>query len=88
MPTAFRCEELPLLNVVSYLLSEIREAEPRRPRQIEGKDEEKEMAKGQVRSSKETKKPKSDKPKGPGSPYKQSMTKGGPLPIAPTKKGP
>ena len=76
------------LSVVRYLLSEIREAEPRRRRQIDGKDEEKEMAKGQVRSSKEVKKPKSDKPKGPGSAYKQSMTKGGPLPIAPTKKGP
>jgi hypothetical protein len=35
------------------------------------------MAKGQVRSNKEAKKPKADKPKGPGSAYKQSQEKGG-----------
>jgi hypothetical protein len=80
--------ELPLLNVVRYLLREVREAEPRRPGEVEGNNKEKEMAKGQVRSSKEAKKPKSDKPKGPGSAYKQSLTKGGPMPVAPTKKGP
>jgi hypothetical protein len=35
------------------------------------------MAKGQARSNKQVKKPKSDKPKGPGSAYKQSLGKGG-----------
>jgi hypothetical protein len=42
------------------------------------------MAKGQMRSSKEAKKPKSDKPKGAGSAYKQSQGKGGQA--APVKK--
>jgi hypothetical protein len=36
------------------------------------------MAKGQVKGNKEAKKPKADKPKGPGSAYKQSQSKGGP----------
>jgi hypothetical protein len=36
------------------------------------------MAKGQVKKSKEAKKPKSDKPKGAGSAYKQSQGKGDP----------
>jgi hypothetical protein len=45
------------------------------------------MAKGQQRSSKEAKKPKSDKPKGAGSAYKQSQGKGGAAPIATAKKG-
>jgi hypothetical protein len=36
------------------------------------------MAKGQVKGNKEAKKPKGDKPKGPGSTYKQSQGKGGP----------
>jgi hypothetical protein len=36
------------------------------------------MAKGQVKGNKEAKKPKGDKPKGPGSAYKQSQGKGGP----------
>jgi len=35
------------------------------------------MAKGQVKGNKEAKKPKADKPKGPGSAYKQSQGKGG-----------
>jgi len=35
------------------------------------------MAKGQIKGNKEAKKPKADKPKGPGSPYKQSQGKGG-----------
>jgi hypothetical protein len=36
------------------------------------------MAKGQMKGNKEAKKPKGDKPKGPGSAYKQSQSKGGP----------
>jgi hypothetical protein len=36
------------------------------------------MAKGQMRSNKEAKKPKADKPKGAASAYKQSQGKGGP----------
>jgi hypothetical protein len=45
------------------------------------------MAKGQVRSNKLTKKPKSDTPKGPGSAYKQSQSKGGQaISLPPTKK--
>lgn len=35
------------------------------------------MAKGQIKSKKETKKPKADKPKGAGSAYKQSQAKPG-----------
>lgn len=35
------------------------------------------MAKGQMRKAKEAKKPKADKPKGPGSAYKQSLTRAG-----------
>ena len=35
------------------------------------------MGKGQVKGNRETKKPKAEKPKGPGSPYKQSQGKGG-----------
>ena len=35
------------------------------------------MAKGQMKKSKEAKKPKSDKAKGAGSAYKQSQGKGG-----------
>jgi hypothetical protein len=35
------------------------------------------MAKGQMRKAKEAKKPKADKPKGPGSAYKQSLAKTG-----------
>jgi hypothetical protein len=45
------------------------------------------MAKGQLRSSKEAKKPKADKPKGPGSAYKQGLAKGGQaLSAQPAKK--
>jgi hypothetical protein len=44
------------------------------------------MAKGQMRASKEAKKPKSDKPKGPGSAYKQSLTKSAQSIVAPAKK--
>jgi hypothetical protein len=45
------------------------------------------MAKGQVRSNKEVKKPKSDKPKGPGSAYKQSLGKSGEtVSLSPAKK--
>jgi hypothetical protein len=44
------------------------------------------MAKGQLRSNKQTKKPKSDKPKGAGSAYKQSMSKGGQAISPPSKK--
>jgi hypothetical protein len=36
------------------------------------------MAKGQVKGNKESKKPKADKPKGPGSAYKLSQGKGRP----------
>jgi hypothetical protein len=44
------------------------------------------MAKGQKRSSKEAKKPKSDKPKGAASTYKQTQTKGGQALNAASKK--
>jgi hypothetical protein len=46
-----------------------------------------EMAKGQVKKSKEAKKPKADKPKGPGSAYKQAQGKTGQgFSIQPAKK--
>jgi len=45
------------------------------------------MAKEQQRGNKEAKKPKADKPKGPGSAYKQSQAKGGQAIISPAKKG-
>ena len=35
------------------------------------------MAKGQMKKTKEAKKPKAEKPKGPGSAYKQAQGKGG-----------
>jgi hypothetical protein len=35
------------------------------------------MAKGQLKKPREAKKPKADKPKGPGSAYKQSLAKTG-----------
>lgn len=35
------------------------------------------MAKGQIKGNRESKKPKAEKPKGPGSPYKQGQAKGG-----------
>ena len=38
------------------------------------------MAKGQMKKSKEAKKPKADKPKGGGSAYKQAQGKGGASP--------
>jgi hypothetical protein len=38
------------------------------------------MAKGQMRKSKEAKKPKAEKPKGEGSAYKQAQGKGGSTP--------
>ena len=38
------------------------------------------MAKGQMKSNKEAKKPKAEKPKGGGSAYKQAQGKGGPAP--------
>jgi hypothetical protein len=44
------------------------------------------MAKGEKRSNKETRKPKSDKPKGAGSTYKQMQSKGGQTLSAPSKK--
>jgi hypothetical protein len=44
------------------------------------------MAKGQMKKTREAKKPKADKPKGPGSTYKQSLGKSGPAMIAPTKR--
>jgi hypothetical protein len=44
------------------------------------------MAKGQMKKTKEIKKPKADKPKGPGSPYKQSLGKSTPAMIAPAKR--
>jgi hypothetical protein len=43
------------------------------------------MAKGQSKSNKETKKPKSDKGKGTGSTYKQSQAKPGGSPFDPKK---
>ncbi len=39
------------------------------------------MAKGQAKSNKETKKPKSDKPKSGGSAYKQAQGKAGSQPF-------
>jgi hypothetical protein len=36
------------------------------------------VAKGQMKKSKEAKKPKADKPKGAGSAYKRAQRKGGP----------
>ena len=47
------------------------------------------MSKEQNRGNKEAKKPKGDKPKGPGSAYKQSQAKGGKSISVPTpaKKG-
>jgi hypothetical protein len=44
------------------------------------------MAKGQMRSSKEAKKPKSDKPKGSMSEYKKSLAAGGQAAHPPSKK--
>ena len=44
------------------------------------------MAKGELRPTKEAKKPKSDKPKSSVSAYKQSLGKSAPTPIAPAKK--
>jgi len=44
------------------------------------------MAKEQKRGSREAKKPKSDKPKGAGSAYKQSQSKSGQAPFPPAKK--
>ena len=44
------------------------------------------MAKGDTKSNKEAKKPKSEKPKGSGSAYKQSQGKGGQATTPPTKK--
>jgi hypothetical protein len=46
-----------------------------------------EMAKGQVKSNKEAKKPKAEKPKGEGSAYKQAQVKTGQGPIMTGKKG-
>jgi hypothetical protein len=46
------------------------------------------MAKGQIKSNREAKKPKAnkDQPKGPGSPYKQAQGKGIPTANPFTKK--
>lgn len=44
------------------------------------------MAKEQQRGNKESKKPKGDKPKGPGSAYKQAQAKSGQATIAPVRK--
>lgn len=44
------------------------------------------MAKGQMKGNKETKKPKSDKPKSGGSAYKLSQGASGQAAIPPTKK--
>jgi hypothetical protein len=52
-----------------------------------GWDEEESMAKGQMRSSKEAKKPKSDKPKSAMSEYKKSQIGGGHTSPPPGKKG-
>jgi hypothetical protein len=49
-------------------------------------DQEDDMAKGQMKSNKETKKPKAEKPKGTVSAYKQSQGKGGQAPIGSTGK--
>jgi hypothetical protein len=43
-------------------------------------------AKDQQRGNKEAKKPKAEKPKGPGSAYKQSLSKGGQAIGPPAKK--
>ena len=45
------------------------------------------MAKGQIKSNKETKKPKAEKPKGEASAYKLSQGKGGSPIVLPGKKG-
>jgi hypothetical protein len=45
------------------------------------------MAKGQMRSNKEAKKPKAEKPKGEGSAYKQAQAKGGQSASVSGKKG-
>ena len=55
-------------------------------RLIDGADEEDAMAKGQMKKTKEAKKPKADKPKGPGSAYKQAQGKGGSDPSPFVKK--
>jgi hypothetical protein len=44
------------------------------------------MAKDQQRGNKEAKKPKGDKPKGPGSAYKRAQAKSGQAAIAPARK--
>ena len=44
------------------------------------------MAKGQMKSNKETKKPKAEKPKDNVSAYKQAQGKGGQAPIGSTGK--
>jgi hypothetical protein len=44
------------------------------------------VAKEQKRGSREAKKPKSDKPKGAGSAYKQSQSKGGQAIVPPAKR--
>ncbi len=44
------------------------------------------MSNDQKRSSREAKKPKSDKPKGAGSTYKQLLARGGPATAQPIKK--
>ena len=44
------------------------------------------MAKSQLRGNKEAKKPKADKPKGPGSAYKQSQGKSGQVMSPPSRK--
>jgi hypothetical protein len=44
------------------------------------------MAKGQMKSTKETKKPKAEKPKAAVSAYKQAQGKGGQAPIGSTGK--
>ena len=44
------------------------------------------MAKGKMKPAKNTKKPKSDKPKGAGSAYQQAQGKGGPTATPFSKK--
>jgi hypothetical protein len=44
------------------------------------------MAKGQMKGNKEAKKPKAEKPKGPGSAYKLSQGAGGQAITPPTKR--
>jgi hypothetical protein len=44
------------------------------------------MAKGQMKGNKEAKKPKSDRPKGAGSAYKKSQTKGAQAIVTPARK--